>query len=75
MCGIYGLIQLHGSPADVSLLSALGGVTTHRGPDNEGVHASGPSAIGMRRLSIIDVGGGRQPILERRRHRVGRLQR
>jgi asparagine synthase (glutamine-hydrolysing) len=35
---------------------------THRGPDDEGVFADGPVGIGMRRLSIIDVAGGHQPI-------------
>jgi asparagine synthase (glutamine-hydrolysing) len=34
----------------------------HRGPDDEGIYAKGPVAFGMRRLSIIDLGGGRQPI-------------
>ncbi|HEX7892814.1 MAG TPA: asparagine synthase (glutamine-hydrolyzing) [Terriglobales bacterium] len=34
----------------------------HRGPDDEGVYARGPAGLGMRRLSIIDLSGGRQPI-------------
>jgi asparagine synthase (glutamine-hydrolysing) len=34
----------------------------HRGPDDEGVYVQGPVGIGMRRLSIIDLGGGHQPI-------------
>jgi asparagine synthase (glutamine-hydrolysing) len=34
----------------------------HRGPDDEGIYAKGPAGLGMRRLSIIDLGGGRQPI-------------
>ena len=36
--------------------------TLHRGPDDEGRHVEGPLAFGMRRLSIIDVGGGHQPL-------------
>jgi asparagine synthase (glutamine-hydrolysing) len=40
----------------------MGGVTTHRGPDDGGAHVDGPCAIGMRRLSIIDLSGGHQPI-------------
>ena len=62
MCGIYGIIQLDGTPADPNLLPQMGRVIAHRGPDDEGMHADGPCAIGMRRLSIIDLSGGHQPI-------------
>ena len=34
----------------------------HRGPDDQGVYADGPAGLGMRRLSIIDLETGRQPI-------------
>jgi asparagine synthase (glutamine-hydrolysing) len=40
----------------------MGRLTIHRGPDDEGLHVDGPCAIGMRRLSIIDVAGGHQPL-------------
>jgi asparagine synthase (glutamine-hydrolysing) len=62
MCGIHGLYQLDGTRADTAMLSRMGRVTTHRGPDDEGAHADGRCAIGMRRLSIIDLSGGHQPI-------------
>ncbi len=62
MCGIHGLFQLDGRPAQAELLSRMARVTTHRGPDDEGRHVDGPCAIGMRRLSIIDLAGGHQPI-------------
>ena len=62
MCGIYGIFQLDGAPADPGLMPAMGRVTVHRGPDDEGYHADGPCAIGMRRLSIIDLAGGHQPL-------------
>ena len=62
MCGIHGIIQLDGTPVNPDLLSRMGRVTTHRGPDDEGGYADGPCAIGMRRLSIIDLSGGHQPI-------------
>ena len=55
-------MQLDGRTADSTLLSAMGRVTAHRGPDAEGMHADGPCAIGMRRLSIIDLTGGYQPL-------------
>ena len=62
MCGIYGILQLDGSPAPADVLRAMGQLTIHRGPDDEGSHVDGPLAFGMRRLSIIDVGGGHQPL-------------
>src|SRR4029434_9923124 len=62
MCGIHGIVQLDGATAAPALMSAMGRVTTHRGPDDEGIHSDGPCAIGMRRLSIIDLSGGHQPL-------------
>jgi asparagine synthase (glutamine-hydrolysing) len=62
MCGIHGIIHLDGAPVDPALMSAMGRVTVHRGPDDEGFHVDGPCAIGMRRLSIIDLAGGHQPL-------------
>lgn len=63
MCGIHGIYQRDGSAAPVHLLARMGHVILHRGPDDAGAHADGPCAIGMRRLSIIDLAGGHQPIL------------
>jgi asparagine synthase (glutamine-hydrolysing) len=48
--------------ADAAAVRQMCAAMTHRGPDDEGVYADGPAAIGMRRLSIIDVAGGHQPI-------------
>ncbi|HXF46706.1 MAG TPA: asparagine synthase (glutamine-hydrolyzing) [Burkholderiaceae bacterium] len=62
MCGIYGIYQLDGARAPVDWLAKMGRVTVHRGPDDEGAYAAGRCAIGMRRLSIIDLAGGHQPI-------------
>lgn len=62
MCGIYGIIHLDGSPADPSLMARMGDVTRHRGPDDQGWHHDGNCVIGMRRLSIIDLTGGHQPL-------------
>jgi asparagine synthase (glutamine-hydrolysing) len=51
------------SPADMrQTLRAMTAAIVHRGPDDEGFHFSGPAALGMRRLSIIDLDGGHQPI-------------
>ena len=62
MCGIYGVLRLDGEPAPVEVLRRMGEITIHRGPDDEGIHADGVAAIGMRRLSIIDLAGGHQPL-------------
>jgi asparagine synthase (glutamine-hydrolysing) len=62
MCGIYGVLDLAGAPVVADVLSPMGRAMRHRGPDDEGVYAAGPVAIGMRRLSIIDVAGGHQPL-------------
>jgi asparagine synthase (glutamine-hydrolysing) len=62
MCGIYGVLQMDGSPARAETLRRMGELTIHRGPDDEGLRVDGPAAIGMRRLSIIDLAGGHQPL-------------
>ncbi|HLX29160.1 MAG TPA: asparagine synthase (glutamine-hydrolyzing) [Casimicrobiaceae bacterium] len=62
MCGIYGILDLRGAPPSLDILARMGRITRHRGPDDEGVHADRALAMGMRRLSIIDVAGGHQPL-------------
>lgn len=62
MCGIYGVLELSGAQASAARLDAMARNTVHRGPDDEGRYVDGPLAMGMRRLSIIDVGGGHQPL-------------
>lgn len=63
MCGIAGIVatdrEAQIDPVDIqSMCSAI----VHRGPDDEGIFVRGPVGLGMRRLSIIDVAGGQQPI-------------
>lgn len=63
MCGIYGALGLTGSAGlTPELLSRMGRAILHRGPDDEGSFVDGAMFLGMRRLSIIDVAGGHQPI-------------
>ncbi|KON82147.1 asparagine synthase (glutamine-hydrolyzing) [Azoarcus sp. PA01] len=64
MCGIHGIYRFDAAPVSPAQLSAMGDVTRHRGPDDEGWHidADGRCGIAMRRLSIIDLAGGHQPI-------------
>ncbi|MGB9402027.1 MAG: asparagine synthase (glutamine-hydrolyzing), partial [Candidatus Acidiferrales bacterium] len=63
MCGIFGLVNLKpGGDLPRSLMERMGHVITHRGPDDDGFYYGRGVALGMRRLSIIDVAGGHQPI-------------
>ncbi len=62
MCGIHGIYRFDGQGVAPELLSAMGNVTRHRGPDDEGMHIDGACGIAMRRLSIIDLAGGHQPL-------------
>ncbi len=63
MCGIYGVLSLAGPRRlEPAALSRMGRAIVHRGPDDEGAYADDHMLLGMRRLSIIDVSGGHQPI-------------
>jgi asparagine synthase (glutamine-hydrolysing) len=57
--------MLDGTRVDPAWLGRMGDATAHRGPDDAGAHVDGPCGIGMRRLSIIDLAGGHQPIANR----------
>ncbi len=62
MCGIAGIIRWDGRQVREDEIRAMCGVIAHRGPDDEGVYIGDGVAIGMRRLSIIDLDNGFQPI-------------
>jgi asparagine synthase (glutamine-hydrolysing) len=62
MCGICGLVALDGSAVDPTALARMNAALRHRGPDSDGTLVDGPAAFAMRRLSIIDLAGGDQPI-------------
>ena len=62
MCGIVGIVEPYGRPVDRGVLTAMSGTIVHRGPDDSGEHVDGPVGLGMRRLSIIDLAGGAQPM-------------
>jgi asparagine synthase (glutamine-hydrolysing) len=63
MCGIIGFVNLdRQKTADPQIARRMAGAIIHRGPDDEGFYSGGPVAMGMRRLSIIDLAGGHQPI-------------
>ena len=63
MCGICGMLSLDGrARPDRDVLEAMNDAIVHRGPDSAGTLVEGPVALAMRRLSIIDLAGGDQPI-------------
>src|SRR5436190_21253008 len=63
MCGIAGVMKFgQDVRVESSVIRQMCAAMVHRGPDDEGVYTDGRVGIGMRRLSIIDVAGGHQPI-------------
>jgi asparagine synthase (glutamine-hydrolysing) len=65
MCGIFGYWDRRGNALPADDLRAMARSLVHRGPDDEGVHHAPARgvAVGNRRLSIIDIGGGHQPFV------------
>jgi len=62
MCGIAGMVGRRGEIIDAADIRRMCQTIVHRGPDDEGIVTRSAAGLGMRRLSIIDVAGGRQPI-------------
>lgn len=63
MCGICGQFNFrNGDPADEYLVRKMAKQIIHRGPDDEGYYVKGSIGLGVRRLSIIDLDGGHQPM-------------
>ena len=63
MCGIVGIVKLDPSEGvDETRLKRMRDVLRHRGPDGEGLLVEGPVGLGHRRLAIVDVSGGHQPM-------------
>ena len=63
MCGICGIFVLDGRPLlGEAVIRKMTATLRHRGPDDEGVYVGPGIGLGHRRLSIIDVSGGHQPI-------------
>ena len=62
MCGICGIRFWHERPVEKTILTSMNRMLTHRGPDDEGYYTSGSVGLAARRLSIIDVEGGHQPM-------------
>lgn len=63
MCGICGIYNFKSNkPVSIDILKAMTDTLIHRGPDDEGFYISGSMGLGHRRLSIIDLEGGHQPM-------------
>jgi asparagine synthase (glutamine-hydrolysing) len=63
MCGICGIVRpAHGAAFSRNLIAGMCDTIVHRGPDDEGIYIDDRAGLGNRRLSIIDVEGGHQPL-------------
>jgi len=62
MCGVCGIFSIKGEPVDVHQLTAMRDSMTHRGPDDAGNFFADQIGLGFRRLSIIDLASGHQPM-------------
>jgi asparagine synthase (glutamine-hydrolysing) len=62
MCGIAGIVRWDGGAVAEGDVRAMCGAMVHRGPDDEGVYMGAGVGLGMRRLSIIDLNQGHQPV-------------
>ncbi len=62
MCGIAGIMMTGGAPVDGGAIDRLSGALLHRGPDGEGRHSRAGVTLVQRRLAIIDLEGGDQPL-------------
>jgi asparagine synthase (glutamine-hydrolysing) len=62
MCGICGLIAKNNQPMDETLIVKMCDQIVHRGPDDDGIYYGDTAHLGFRRLSIIDLEGGHQPL-------------
>ena len=71
MCGIVGIVHREKArPVPSDVIERMCTVLTHRGPDDHGVHVADGVGLGMRRLSIIDLPGGQQPVYTEDRSRI-----
>jgi asparagine synthase (glutamine-hydrolysing) len=70
MCGIVGFVNGGARAADREILERMNSCIVHRGPDEEGSFVRNEAALAMRRLSIIDLKGGRQPIFSEDRSKA-----
>ena len=68
MCGICGVIGFQRSELAEDITRRMMGALWHRGPDEDGILVAPSATLGMRRLSIIDLPGGHQPVFNETRN-------
>jgi len=64
MCGIVGIVRTDGRPVELPVLAEMAQTICHRGPDDEGHLVEGPVGLYHKRLSIIDLASGHQPMTD-----------
>src|SRR5687767_12899715 len=62
MCGIAGILRFDGRAPERRMLDAMSAAIAHRGPNGSGVYVNGRVGLAHRRLAIIDLEGGAQPM-------------
>jgi asparagine synthase (glutamine-hydrolysing) len=70
MCGIAGFLSLNSTGQGAAILERMTGAISHRGPDGHGLYTTAPAFLGHRRLSIVDLSGGHQPMYNEDRSKV-----
>ncbi len=64
MCGVYGAVAAESNDFGREVVARMSAALVHRGPDGDGVAAQGRAQLGCRRLAIIDVASGAQPLTD-----------
>lgn len=70
MCGFVGFVDKNKKENKDAIIKKMADVIVHRGPDSEGYYTDNNIALGFRRLSIIDLGHGNQPIFNKKKDKV-----
>ena len=70
MCGIVGFVNSNSRAANREILERMNACIVHRGPDEDGFYVNENVALAMRRLAIIDLKGGQQPIFNENKSSV-----
>ncbi|MCV5942715.1 asparagine synthetase B, partial [Escherichia coli] len=73
MCGIAGIVSLNElgpRPGKLETVTQMCEILSHRGPDDQGIYDSESVTLGMRRLAVIDINSGQQPMISSNKEAV-----